>query len=48
MKRDIELTIGLMDLDLTLIEPKSDSPYANNSIANNLRFEKWKMRRQIN
>lgn len=38
-KRDIELTLGLMDLDLALIESVLGTPDADSSIANKLSLE---------
>lgn len=39
-KRDIELNLGLIHLDLTAIEPKRDSPTDNSPVAVKAKFKK--------
>lgn len=40
-KRDIELMLGLVDLDIVLLEPKPVAPEENSSAAVIAKFEKW-------
>lgn len=39
-KRDIKLTRGLINLDLASIEHKPDTPDANRSVADKVKFDK--------